>query len=101
MRSRLLLLAFLGLALVQVHTQTSSPKDDRAEQKRAAQMRVYLDSLRAQCESMGRVPDCYKDAEKQLQDEIDRFNRRMTEKAEREMRPPGKQKFHFVTKART
>jgi hypothetical protein len=50
---------------------------------------------------MGRAPDCYKDAEKQLQDEIDRFNRRMTERAEKQVKPPGKQKFHFVNKART
>jgi hypothetical protein len=62
------------------------------------------ESLRAQaCQSLGAPPDCdyAKLYEKKMQDEMDRFNRRMTEKAEWEMRPPGKQKFHFVTKART
>ena len=91
MRSRLLLLTFLGLALVQVHMPIITPEDTRAAQNRA-----YVESLRAQCLAMGRAPDCHSQAEKQLQDQLDRWMGKQYQPM-----PPVKHTFKPVTKART
>ena len=78
------------------------------DEERAAQQKVYEDSLRMQCRVTGGTPaDCadleawQRRIEKQMQDKVDLFNRRATEQLERKTRPPGKQRFHSVTKART
>jgi hypothetical protein len=91
MRSRLLIIAFLGLALVRVHTPIITP-----EAARAAQNRVYLESLRAQCQAMGRAPDCYSQDENRLQQQLDEW---MTKQYQ--PMPPVKHTFKPVTKART
>ena len=100
MRPALLLLAFGELALTRLSAQTNTPDKDRA-----AQQRTYLESL---CTSMGGTSaDCadpeafQKRLEKQMQDEIDRFNRRQTERVEKQVKPPGKQKFQSVTRLLT
>ena len=84
------------------------PKASPDEVARAAQQKVVEDSIRVQCRIMGGTPADRADPEafrkrieKQMQDKVDLFNRGATEELERKTRPPGKQRLHSVTEART